>query len=296
MQRCRGSPRPEDLALGCPSRRAAGGLVPPPSVLAPGTALGLLRRRALPSAQVRGIVVAPKWLSHRTKQRGVMRSDDSAGGSIGVAFGQLELPPVGANSSWDRDAVAWASDGRGQPPDALDGGARTARNSPEINPPLPCAMSRQSYARLACVVPCEGRWGEQSRRQRTIAASRSGATTTGPETESEPTVRTQESPRPTKQSKGDHTPGATVMQQPGERPFPLDKLFQERSHRPWRGGPTFSRFWRNWRGYDSRLSVLVRISCDPLHRRRGSDRRRWLVGCAAESPHFGPQAGIRGGT
>ena len=37
-----------------------GGLVPPHSVLAPGTALGLLRSRALPSAQAKGIIGAPK--------------------------------------------------------------------------------------------------------------------------------------------------------------------------------------------------------------------------------------------
>ena len=50
-----------------------GGIVPPHSVLAPGTALGLLPSRALPSAQVRGIVVAKKGLSSRTESRGVMR-------------------------------------------------------------------------------------------------------------------------------------------------------------------------------------------------------------------------------
>src|SRR5262249_37327591 len=43
---------PEDLALGCQSRMEEGGLVPPHAVLAPGSALGLLRSRALPSAQV----------------------------------------------------------------------------------------------------------------------------------------------------------------------------------------------------------------------------------------------------
>jgi hypothetical protein len=213
----KGSGRPRAAPFGLGPGDGARVASPPSSPLRPGQRHGSQGQGATGNA---------------TEREGDMTKQDSAGGSIGVAFGQLELPPVGANSSWDRDAVAWASDGRGQPHDALDGGARTARNSPEINPPLPCAMSRQSYARLACVVPCEGRWGEQSRRQRTIAASRSGATTTGPETESAPPVRTQESPRPTKQSKGDHTPGATVMQQPGERPFPLDKLFQERSHRP----------------------------------------------------------------
>jgi len=39
---------------------AEGGIVPPHSVLAPGTALGLLLSRALPSAQAKGILGAPK--------------------------------------------------------------------------------------------------------------------------------------------------------------------------------------------------------------------------------------------
>ena len=52
----------EDLAPWCQSRMAEGGLVPPHSVLAPGTALGLLPSRALPSAQAKGIVVAAKGL------------------------------------------------------------------------------------------------------------------------------------------------------------------------------------------------------------------------------------------
>src|SRR5687768_1576313 len=52
----------EDLAPWCQSRMEEGGVVPPPSVLAPGTALGLLRSRALPSAQAKGIVAAsPCW-------------------------------------------------------------------------------------------------------------------------------------------------------------------------------------------------------------------------------------------
>src|SRR5262245_50414514 len=57
---------------------AEGGLVPPHSVLAPETALRLLRSRALPSAQVKGIVAAKSALSNRTKQRGMMRKQASA--------------------------------------------------------------------------------------------------------------------------------------------------------------------------------------------------------------------------
>src|SRR6516165_8185452 len=55
-----------------------GGLVPPHSVLAPGTALRLLRSRALPSAQVTGIVGAPKALPNWTNQRGGKRGHASA--------------------------------------------------------------------------------------------------------------------------------------------------------------------------------------------------------------------------
>src|SRR5262249_19612352 len=62
--------------------------------------------------------------------------------------------------------------------------------------------------------------------------SRSEATTTEPGPEHGTTVRAQGSPRPTDQSKGERTPGATGTQQPGGKPVPLDKLFQERSHRP----------------------------------------------------------------
>ena len=54
-----------------------GGIVPPHSVLAPGTALGLLLSRALPSAQAKGIIGAPKGLSNRTQQRGD-RTDQAA--------------------------------------------------------------------------------------------------------------------------------------------------------------------------------------------------------------------------
>src|SRR3954465_12518349 len=72
------SPRQEDLALGCQSRMEEGGIVPPHSVLAPGTALGLLRSRALPSAQVSSIVAATRRPSNRTKQRGVTREQTSA--------------------------------------------------------------------------------------------------------------------------------------------------------------------------------------------------------------------------
>src|SRR5262245_22596187 len=59
--RMRFEPR-RDLALWCQSRMAEAGLVPPHSVLAPGTALALLRSSALPSAQ------AKRMVGHRTQR------------------------------------------------------------------------------------------------------------------------------------------------------------------------------------------------------------------------------------
>src|SRR5262245_25134222 len=72
---------------------------------------------------------------------------------------------------------------------------------------------------------------EQSPPKRTIATSRSEATTTEPEPENETNGRTQESPGRMQESNSNLTPGAIRTQQPREKPFPLDKLFQERSHR-----------------------------------------------------------------
>ena len=91
---------------------------------------------------------------------------------------QLEIPPVWANSRSDLDAAAWTSHGRGQQHDALDGVALTVRNSHQINPHLPCAMPgraapdyRGQYLAKECV-------GSNRVLTRTIATSRSEATTT----------------------------------------------------------------------------------------------------------------------
>jgi hypothetical protein len=60
-----------------------GGIVPPHSVMAPGTALELLLSRALPSAQVRAIVARYEdAFSREMQQRGDMRKPDSDGCSI----------------------------------------------------------------------------------------------------------------------------------------------------------------------------------------------------------------------
>ena len=95
------------------------------------------------------------------------------GCSIEVALWQLEIPPVWANSFRTVDAVAWASNGRGQQHVALGGVALTARNSHQIRPHRPGSMTRPSCSRVSWAVACEGMSWEQSRRQRTIASSRS---------------------------------------------------------------------------------------------------------------------------
>ena len=147
--------------------------MPPHSVLAPGTALGLLRSRALPSAQVSGIVGGPKGLSNWTNQKGGRGAKLRPGCSIGVALWQLEIPPVWANSVRTVDAAASASSGRGQQHVALGGVALTVRNSHQIRPHLPGSVTGLSCSRLSWAVPCEGMCWEQSRRKRTIATSRS---------------------------------------------------------------------------------------------------------------------------
>jgi hypothetical protein len=58
-----------DLSLGCQSRMEEGGIVPPHSVLAPGTALGLLLSRALSSAQVKCIVAKGDVFWSRTNRK-----------------------------------------------------------------------------------------------------------------------------------------------------------------------------------------------------------------------------------
>src|SRR3954454_2161577 len=87
------SPRQEDLALGCQSRMEEGGIVPPHSVLAPGTALGLLPSRALPSAQVNCMVAqGQRTLEFHRDRKETERTTIRPGCSIRVAW-QLEIPP-----------------------------------------------------------------------------------------------------------------------------------------------------------------------------------------------------------
>jgi hypothetical protein len=147
--------------------------VPPHSVLAPGTALRLLRSRALSSAQAIGIVRAgPCWRMGQNREE-MEGTEGRSGCSIRVASWQLEIPPVWAYSRCDLDAAAWASNGPGQQHDALGGVALTVRNSHQIRPHRPGSVAWPSCPRSSWAVPCEGMCWEQSRRTRTIATSRS---------------------------------------------------------------------------------------------------------------------------
>src|SRR5262249_27870551 len=126
---------------------AEGGLVPPHAVLAPGTALRLLRSRALPSAQVRGIVGAPKGCrtgQNREEKRGAQLRP---GCSIGVAVRQLEIPPVGPTrvGPWMR-RLSSAMGEAGQHV-AVYGVALTARNSHQIRPHRPGSVTGPSCSR-----------------------------------------------------------------------------------------------------------------------------------------------------
>jgi len=104
----------EDFPLWCQSRMEEGGLVPPHSVLAPGTALGLLPSRALSSAQANCIVAqGQRTLElHRDKEE-TERTKIRPGCSIRVAL-QLEIPPVWVNSNVSLDTAASARNGGGQ--------------------------------------------------------------------------------------------------------------------------------------------------------------------------------------
>ena len=108
---------------------AEGGIVPPHSVLAPGTALGLLPSRALSSAQANGMVAQGQRTleSHRDKKE-AERTTIRPGCSIRVAL-QLEIPPGWANSNVSLDAAAPPEMVAATSHDAVNGVALTGRNS-----------------------------------------------------------------------------------------------------------------------------------------------------------------------
>src|SRR5262245_354559 len=152
---------------------AEGGLVPPHSVLAPGTALGLLPssgpilRPGQRYCRRPEVVVEPDKPERREEERRfgpVVRSE--------LPCGNLRSLPFGPTRGRTVDAAASVSNGRGQQHDALDGVALTVRNSHQIRPHLPWSNTGQSCSRLSRAAPCEGMCWEQSRRQRTIATSR----------------------------------------------------------------------------------------------------------------------------
>jgi hypothetical protein len=132
------SPCPEDLALWCQSRMEEGGIVPPHSVLAPGTALRLLPSRALSSAQAKVIVTVPEGDDLAEINREETRDHDSDPVVRSeLLSGNLRSLPLGPTrvGPWMRrrqPAMAEASQH-----DALYGVALTARNSHQICPHLP---------------------------------------------------------------------------------------------------------------------------------------------------------------
>src|SRR5262249_59074640 len=173
-----------------------GGLVPPHSVSAPGTALGLLLSRALPSAQAEGIIGAPKGLSNRTQQRGDRRNHAAARlfdlSCLAAAqdpsrLGQLEMCP-GCGGASSQGPVSAARCFGWSGPDgeefALDKSASARAEAPAE--PLTAILGRPSARNMLGAIASA----------RTIATSRSEATTTESEPDNQTTVRAQESPRP----------------------------------------------------------------------------------------------------
>ena len=146
------------MALWCQSRMEEGGIVPPHSVLAPGAALRLLRSRALPSAQVGGIVGAPKGAVEldRTERRKeepsfgpVVRSELPCGNSRSLPWGPTESV-LGCG--------AFVSDDGNPPARRCVWSGPAGRNSHQIRPHLPGSLpgraahdSRERYLAKECV-------------------------------------------------------------------------------------------------------------------------------------------------
>src|SRR5215831_1843491 len=141
-------PRPRDLAPWCQSRMEEGGIVPPHSVLAPGTALGSVPTVALPSAQVRGIVGAPEGAvepdkTERSREEvsfgPVVRSELPCGNLRSLPWGPTRVGP------WMR-RLSSALVEAGQHV-AVYGVALAVRNSHQIRPHRPGSVSGPSYSR-----------------------------------------------------------------------------------------------------------------------------------------------------
>ena len=129
-----------DLALWCQSRMEEGGIVPPHSVLAPGTTLELLLSRALPFAQVQGIVAVRMMMTSRklTNQKG-----DIDEGRFGRLFDpscprhSLRSLPFGPTRGGPWMQRLQPEMVEASQHDAVNGVALTVRNSHLINPRLP---------------------------------------------------------------------------------------------------------------------------------------------------------------
>jgi hypothetical protein len=206
--------------------------VPPHAVLAPGTALGLLRQQ--------GPTLRPgRWHCSRQdesaesdkrerREKGprcgpVVRSELPCAACDPSRRGQLEISPGcgGLGQPWSRPAarrVGWS--GPGGEEFALDKSASAEAEGPaELLTAIVGGTSRRNV--LGAIAS-----------KRTMATSRSEATTTESEHDDQTTVRAQESPRPTNPRNKRHPPGAIVTKPPRGKPLLLDKLFQERPDRP----------------------------------------------------------------
>ena len=145
---------------------------------------------------------------------------------------QLEIPPVGANSSRSLDAAAFVSDG-GSPP-----ARRCVWSGPygeEFAPDTSASALLPDGAELLTVLVS----GTLRRNVLGAIASEKNdcnfpkrSDDNRDESRKEPTASTQSSLRPTNRKSTRRTPGATEARKPRGEPFPLDKLFQERSDTP----------------------------------------------------------------
>ena len=140
---------------------------------------------------------------------------------------RLETPPVGANSDVSLDAAAPGGKGRGR---ATRRGEWSGPPGEEFAPDISASagQARRSRPRVAGPVAREGMCGEQSPLPRTIATSRGDDNRDGPKRQHSDDRRSDRTD-PTRQATAH---GATTAQQPGGKPFQLDRPFQERTHRP----------------------------------------------------------------
>jgi hypothetical protein len=175
---------------------------------------------------------------------------------------RLETPPVGANSDVSLDAATLRRQGPGAAARRCEwSGPHGEEFAPDIS--ASAGPARRSRPRMAGPVAREGMCGEQSPLPRTIATSRGDDNRDGPKRQHSDDRRSDRTD-PTRQATAH---GATSAQQPGGKPFQLDRPFQERTHRHARASRR-----------PLRAQVLSTSARKPRWRARfGPTRRRWLL-------------------